>query len=64
MDPEPDYVARVIAARCPEVCDFVVPISVVEMVVEVIDLMQERVDELALRAAKDGPRRGDAPHAA
>jgi hypothetical protein len=39
----------VIAARCPEVCDFVVAISVVEMIVEVVVALQDKIDELALR---------------
>jgi hypothetical protein len=49
-----DYAARVILHRAPEVADAVMPVEVFAGVVEVIDLLSERL--AALSEALDGPQ--------
>jgi hypothetical protein len=51
--PDPDYVARILAARAPEICDYVVTHEVLQLVVEVIDAQEARPQ--ALLEAADGP---------
>jgi hypothetical protein len=44
-----DYIARVVAARAPEVADHIVPYEIFIQLLEVIDAMAERVAELGTR---------------
>jgi hypothetical protein len=54
MNNEADYAARVILHRAPEVADAVMPVEVFAGVVEVIDLLSERL--AVLSEALDGPQ--------
>jgi hypothetical protein len=47
MDPDPDYCARIIAARCPEICDYVVPVGVIEAAIEVIDALTDEINAIS-----------------
>jgi hypothetical protein len=54
--PDPDYAARLIAARCPELNPAIwpifaadpgtVPVEVLEAVLVLIDALQERIDRI------------------
>ena len=41
-----DYAMRVVQARCPEVADLIVPVSVLKDVLALIAEMQDRIDRL------------------
>jgi hypothetical protein len=54
---DPNYVARLIAARCPEInpADVLAPVAIeipaeiLERIVEVLDALQERIDQIEAR---------------
>ena len=45
-DPDADYIARVVAARAPEIADYVVSHEVVTQLVETVDVLSERLAAL------------------
>jgi hypothetical protein len=53
-----DYVMRVIARRCPEVADQVVPASTLEKVLDIIDGLTDRMGALEAQAAGQGASAG------
>jgi hypothetical protein len=67
IDPDDfEYAWRVIRHRCGDgIADLVVPVSMLEQVIEVLDVMAERVEALQgfaggqVEAGIDNPRRGD-----
>jgi hypothetical protein len=50
-----DYAMAVVAHRCPEVAGLVLPVAVLEFVLQIVDHLQDRVDGVeAILSARAG----------